>query len=96
MKRKATAAQKRHLERVAALGCAVCKWCMGIDGTPAQVHHVRLHHGWGRSGHEATIPLCPEHHTGNTGVHSMGREEFKDMYGKSEIELLAIVHQELE
>lgn len=95
MKRKSTAAEKRHLERVAAIGCACCKWCHGIEDTPAQVHHVRVNHGWGRSGHEMSIPLCPEHHTGSTGVHAMGRDEYKDMHGKSELELLELVVREL-
>lgn len=80
---------------VAALGCIVCRHCHGIHDTPAEVHHVRLNHGWGRSGHETSIPLCPEHHTGKTGVHSMGRAEFSRMHGYSEIDLLAIVQVEL-
>lgn len=36
----------------------------------------------------ATIPLCPEHHVGMTGVHSMGRDEFTKLHGYSEIDLL--------
>jgi hypothetical protein len=38
-----------------------------------------------------TIPLCPEHHDGKTGVHSMGRTEFEELHGFSEIDLLSIV-----
>ena len=95
MKRASTAAERRHLAAVAAMGCICCKHCHGISDTPAQVHHVRLNHGWGRSGHLMTIPLCPEHHEGKTGVHSMGRDEFEHMHGYSEIDLLAIVQTEL-
>jgi hypothetical protein len=91
MKRTATADEKRHLAKVAAMGCIVCSQVNGIHDTPAHAHHVRLNHGWGRSGHMMTIPLCPEHHTGKTGVHSMGRDEFEHMYGYSEIRLLEIV-----
>lgn len=90
MKRTKTAEEKRIMQRVAEMGCIVCEH-MGFPGTPAQIHHVRARHGWGRSSHKAVIPLCREHHLGATGVHSMGREQFKDMYGKSEIELLEIV-----
>lgn len=90
MKRTSTAEEKRIMKRVASMGCIVCER-IGYPGTPAQVHHVRANHGWGRSSHKAIIPLCYEHHQGNTGVHSMGREQFKDMYGKSEIEFLEIV-----
>lgn len=90
MKRTRTAEEKRIMQAVAEMGCIVCER-MGYPGTPSQIHHVRARHGWGRSSHKAIIPLCMEHHTGATGVHSMGREQFKDMYGKSEIELLEIV-----
>ena len=94
MKRKASAEEKRHLAKVAAMGCAVCEFCLGYEGTPAQVHHVRVEHGWGRSGHKNTIPLCEPHHTGSgMGVHSMGREEFTEMYGRSELELLELVNE---
>jgi hypothetical protein len=88
MKRSATAADKRHLAAVAAMPCILCQH-IGFDGTPAEVHHVRTRHGWGRSSHLNTIPLCPEHHRGNSGVHSMGRSEFAEAYGVSEMELLA-------
>lgn len=94
MKRKATAKEKRYLSQVARLGCVVCE-SLGCPGTSAQVHHVRLNHGWGRSGHMATIPLCWEHHQGKSGVHSMGREQFKQLYGKTEIEFMQDVQQRL-
>lgn len=90
MKRTKTAEEKIIMRQVAEMGCIVCER-MGYPGTPAQIHHVRARHGWGRSSHKAIIPLCPEHHTGKTGVHSMGRNEFAAMYGKSEIEFLEIV-----
>lgn len=95
MKRASTAADRRHLASVAALGCICCSHCHGVADTPAQVHHVRLNHGWGRSGHLMTIPLCPFHHDGKDGVHSMGRAEFETLHGYSEIDLLAIVQQKL-
>ena len=40
MKRAATAAEKRHMGRVAALGCILCDH-LGLGATPAQVHHIR-------------------------------------------------------
>jgi hypothetical protein len=95
MKRTSTAAERRHLASVAALGCIVCSHCHGHQDTPAQVHHVRVSHGWGRSSHTMTIPLCPEHHTGTSGVHSNGRDEFEQLHGYSEIDLLAIVHTQM-
>lgn len=91
MKRKATAKDKRHMSRVAEMGCIVCELFYNVYEPRVQVHHVRANHGWGRSSHKAIIPLCYEHHQGITGVHSMGREQFNDLYGKSEIEFLEIV-----
>lgn len=96
MKRTATAADRRHLARIAAMGCCLCRHLTGTT-TPAEVHHVRVLHGWGRSSHMDTIPLCPPHHTGQPGgVHDMGRDEFERLYGISEIGLLELVRQELE
>lgn len=42
-----------------------------------------------------TIPLCMEHHTGNAGIHLLGRKRFASLYGYSELELLAIVNERL-
>lgn len=96
MKRTASASERRHLASVAAMGCIVCSESLGVSGTPAQVHHVRVRHGWGRSNHQATIPLCPTHHqSGLLGVHDMGRDEFTRMYGNSEIDLLTLVNSRM-
>ena len=94
MKRSSTAAEKRHMAAVASMGCICCE-LIGYAGTPAQVHHVRTKHGWGRSSHFDTIPLCERHHTGQTGVHTLGRDEFAAHHGYSEIEMLAIVRERI-
>ena len=44
----ATAAEKKHMTRVSALGCIVFSHCYGNSETPAQVHHVRMRHGFGK------------------------------------------------
>lgn len=96
MRRTANAAERRHLGRVAAMPCCLC---MLLDGsqTPAEVHHVRARHGWGRSSHEDVIPLCPTHHRGQPGgVHDFGRDEFTAHYGISEMDLLDVVKRELQ
>lgn len=88
---RTTAAERAHLGMVAAMGCCLCRH-LGLGATLAEVHHVRARHGWGRSGHFATIPLCPTHHRGQPGgVHDFGRAEFAAHYGISEIELLEAV-----
>lgn len=94
MKRSASASDKAHMARVAALGCVLCEF-LGYHDSPCEIHHVRVNHGWGRSSHKATIGLCAEHHRGITGVHSHGREEFAALHGISELELLARVNEQM-
>lgn len=90
-KPQTTAAEHAHLAAVAAIGCILCQH-LDFGPTPAEVHHVRVRHGWGRSGHFATIPLCVAHHRSHPfGVHDMGRAEFTALYGISELELLEAV-----
>jgi hypothetical protein len=36
----------------------------------------------------SVIPLCPEHHRGNTGVHGLGTKGFEKYYGYDEAALL--------
>ena len=78
-----------HMAQVAALGCLLCRR-LGYYGTPAEVHHLRTGTGAGRKAADTeTIPLCPEHHRGATGLHGMGRKAVERVYGVTELELLA-------
>lgn len=59
-----TKAEREHLDRVASLPCACC----GQHGV--QVHHIRDGQGMSqRASNFLTVPLCPECHTGQYGVH---------------------------
>lgn len=83
-----TKAERAHLSRLADMGCILCRR-LGYPGTPAEIHHVRTGTGAGRrASHFDAIPLCPEHHRGNTGLHGMGRKAFERNYDVTEIELL--------
>ena len=42
------------------------------------------------------MPLCPEHHTGKTGLHGLGTRAFERTYGLSELDLLALTLERLE
>jgi hypothetical protein len=87
-RRSLTNDEKKHLSRVADLGCAVCRR-MGFPGTPAEIHHKRAGTGAGRrSSHWETIPLCPEHHRGTTGLHGLGTKGFAKHWGFDEVDLL--------
>lgn len=87
-KRAPTAAERAYMGHVAALGCAVCRR-LGHGATPAIVHHQRTGQGKMRASHYRTAPLCPRHHQDSgVGVHDMGRPQFAEMYGFSEVELI--------
>lgn len=79
-----TAAERRHLGRVAELGCLVC-------GEPSTVHHVTSD-GYQRltRTHTRVTPLCPRHHMIQFGskesVEALGHLGFKATY---DIDLLA-------
>jgi hypothetical protein len=88
-----TKADRKYMNRVAELGCAVCRR-MGYEGTPAELHHPRrLAGGWGRSDNMSVIPLCPEHHRGSTGLHGLGTKGFPKHYGYDEADLLSDTHK---
>jgi hypothetical protein len=97
-----SAAEKRHLSRVAALSCVVCR-NEGLGDTPAEVHHIRNGYGRGQKApHSETLPLCIHHHraadgsarcAGHVAFHK-SPEEFERRYG-TERELLAQVRREL-
>jgi hypothetical protein len=91
-----TADEKRYMAQVAALGCAICRLlCLGR--TPAQVHHPRADVGMGqRASHFDTIPLCPYHHTGDGGFHTLGPERFFAEYGVTEHELTEQTRRDVE
>lgn len=80
----------KHYERVARLGCILCHH-LGYEETPAEVHHIRR---MGAVRQKCpVIPLCPEHHRGDTGVHGLGKKAFTQKYGLSELHLLDLMEK---
>ena len=76
-----------YLERVASLGCILCKH-LGLGYTPAEVHHVESIRD--DLSDYATVPLCQEHHRGASGVHGLRRRAFEMRYKLSDVDLLAM------
>ena len=76
-----TAKEKRHMDRIASLGCLKC-------GKPASLHHLMKAPGKvRRRDHRFVVPLCRDHHQGDEGVHGLGSEAaFKERHG---IDLIA-------
>lgn len=91
-----SAAGRRHMGRVAGLGCILCRR-LGWGATPAAVHHIREEQGMAtRASDFLVIPLCHEHHQGGTGIHGLGTRRFERMYKVSELDLLAETLEALE
>lgn len=94
VKRAATAAEKRHLARVASLGCVLCRQLCIAQTTFTQVHHIREGQGTSqRASHWLTVPLCEFCHTGPTGVH--GDRTLLRIAKLEELDLLALTIEEL-
>ena len=93
-KRRPSKAERDHMDRVAALGCIVCK-NSGYPDTPAEIHHTRANAGGAqRSPHTEVLPLCPGHHRiGGHGIaiHA-GQKTWERLYG-TEGELLEQVER---
>lgn len=96
-KKPATKKEREHMAKVAALGCLVCSECLGIEGTPAELHHPIGWAGLGkRASHYEVISLCPTHHrNGGYGVaiHA-GKKKWEENF-KTQEEFLEIVKQKL-
>jgi len=80
-------ANKEYMGRVAQLPCAVCRR-LGFLTYGVEVHHLRAGQGSKRASDLDTMPLCPEHHRGATGVHGLGTKGFPKHYGFTELDLL--------
>lgn len=89
-------AAKRHLNRLAGLGCILCRH-LGHEGTPAEIHHLRDGQGAAQRGSDWTaVPLCPAHHRGAAGLHGLGVKGFYTRYRLEELDLLAMTIEALE
>lgn len=87
--------ERGHMDSVANLGCVLCKH-LGHEGTPAEIHHIREGQGMSqRASNFLVVPLCPEHHRGNSGVHGLGERGFYTRYKLSELDLLAMTIEQL-
>jgi hypothetical protein len=90
----ATKNEKNALNKIAELGCIICSEILGIEGgSAAELHHVRRY-GAVRAT-SPILPLCPEHHRGNSGIHGLGVKRFEREYKISCEELLERVSQKL-
>jgi hypothetical protein len=90
----ATKNEKIALNKIAELGCILCSEVLGIEGTPAELHHVRRYGA--KRATSPILPLCPEHHRlGNDSLHSLGVCRFESQWNTSCAFLLERVSQKL-
>jgi len=90
--------EKERIRKLKELGCVACYIQFGEWGTPSDAHH--LTETGRRVGHDATIPLCKDHHKGATSknikisIHH-NTAKFEEAYGTQE-ELLELVNKMIE
>jgi hypothetical protein len=77
--------ERKYYDKLARLGCSLCRH-LGYGESPAEIHHIRRLGG--KRELAEVIPLCPEHHRGNTGIHGLGRKGFFNHYEIDEDYLL--------
>jgi hypothetical protein len=85
--------EKIAFDKIARLGCILCSSVLGFEGSPAELHHIRRFGG--KRSSSPVIPLCPEHHRGNSGVHGLGAKGFERKWGVTQERLLEEVNQRL-
>lgn len=82
------AQQKLWGRLVDEVGCAVCRFAMGIEDSPAEIHHIV--DGQRRVSHDVVLPLCPIHHRQGIQAHPSrhsvngchgGLDAFEQAYG---------------
>lgn len=85
-----TRREERWVKAVLQGGCVLCEH-LELGETEAAVHHIREGEGMSqRSSHFMIVPLCQEHHQGNSGFHGLGAGGFYQRYKLSELDLLAM------
>jgi hypothetical protein len=88
-----TVAEKEYLNRVAKVGCILCHH-LGLGHTEPTIHHAREGEGAAQRAPDwLAIPLCKEHHQGDTGWHGLGKRAFYARYKLDEMDLLAMTIQ---
>lgn len=91
--------KKQYNDKVADLGCIVCRREMGVY-TPALIHHVRRLATSKKRDHAPVIGLCPFHHDGygfGNSIHA-GRKGWEHFHGEELMlveEVEKLLNQEL-
>ena len=74
-----TKAEWRRLRQKTLADHPYCQVCGGTHGLV--VHHYGRRQGIARKDHSRLAVLCFTHHTGEEGVHPLGRKTFRARFG---------------
>lgn len=73
--------ERDWLDLVHQIPCVVCLQTEGKESNAA-AHHIREDQGVSkRAKHFLVAALCPEHHQGGQGIHTLGRRVWEARYG---------------
>lgn len=83
-----TQKERKHMNAVSELGCAMCRHIHGPHAPgPVELHHLRTG-GWGKGNVNTLIPLCVNHHRGKEGIHHIGTKLWEREFGITQQQLL--------
>lgn len=97
-KKGKTQAEKKHMRKVAELGCIACRK-LGHFGTPAELHHISSGVMGRKSDNFSCIPLCDFHHRNSNESYHLNPLWFTEKFGtQSELlkETLDLLQKETE
>lgn len=76
-----------RFRKLSDLGCSVCRM-------PAEIHHLSGYEFGSGMGLKApdkfTIPLCPNHHRGYEGFHTIGKLTWEEKFGTQKYHLTTV------
>jgi len=87
-------ATKRRFNLLARHGCAPCRYLLGVN-SPAVIHHLTgiEFRATGKKADDIhTIPLCPRHHDGEDGIHTLGKRVWEERWGEQKMWLGRVNH----
>lgn len=94
MSKAMNTAEQRYVDACVRAGCVLCRF-LRLGESPSLWHHQRTGQGKMRAKHTHGCALCPRHHDQKgSGVHNMGRPQFYEMYGISEVGLINMTRRE--
>lgn len=94
--RQASAAERRHMERVSELPCVLCEALSQEQMTPTTVHHIRSGQGAAqRADHFLSVAVCADcHQQSILGLH--GDRTLLRIANVTELDLLAMTLRAIE